>query len=184
MIEAHRHRVREGVLDATAALITEHGLPAVTMSRIAEKTGLTRATLDKYFSDVDAVMRAWHHRQVGTHLAYLADIRDQPGDPLQRLDAVLRAYAVIGRQTHEHRTTAAGAALHCDEYLVHAERHLHDTIRDLLAEGAATGDIRDDVAPEVLASHCLHAVSATGGLLSAAAVRTLVADTLAGLRHS
>jgi AcrR family transcriptional regulator len=183
MIEAHRHRVREAILDATAALVTEHGLSAVTMGRIAEKAGLARATLDRHFPDVDAIMREWHHRQVSTHLAYLADIRDQPGDPVQRLDAVLRAYAVIGHQTHAHRTTAPGVSLHGDEQVLHAQRHLHDTIRDLLAEGAATGDIRDDVAPEVLASHCLHAMSAAGSLLSAAAVRRLVADTLAGLRH-
>ncbi|MBA2423836.1 MAG: TetR/AcrR family transcriptional regulator, partial [Actinobacteria bacterium] len=41
---------------------------------------------------------------------------------------------------------------------------------------------RDDVSPDELASYCLHALSAAGGLSSRAAVRRLVTVTLAGLR--
>jgi hypothetical protein len=55
-------------------------------------------------------------------------------------------------------------------------------IRDLLTEAAKTGDVRDDVAPEELASYCLHALTAASSLPSKAAVRRLVAVTLAGLR--
>jgi AcrR family transcriptional regulator len=152
------------------------------MSRIAERSGLGRATLDKHFSDFDAIMRAWHERQVANHLGYLTDIRDQPGDPVQRLDAVLRAYAVITQQTNEHHTDAASASMHGDEHVGHAQRHLHELIRNLVAEGADAGVFRDDVAPEKLADHCLQAVSAVGGQPSAA-VRQLVAVTLAEIRH-
>ncbi len=55
-------------------------------------------------------------------------------------------------------------------------------IRDLLAEGAKTGKLRDDVAPSELASYCLHALAAASSLPSKAAVRRLVTVTLAGLR--
>jgi hypothetical protein len=41
-------------------------------------------------------------------------------------------------------------------------------IRDLLTEGAETGDLRDDVAPDELASYCLHALAAAGSLPSKA----------------
>lgn len=54
-------------------------------------------------------------------------------------------------------------------------------IRDLLSEGAETGDVRDDVAPSELVGYCLHAIAAAGSL-SKAAVRRLVTVTLAGLR--
>jgi hypothetical protein len=46
-------------------------------------------------------------------------------------------------------------------------------IRDLLAAGAKTGSIRDDVAPDELASYCLHALTAASSLPSKAAVRRL-----------
>ncbi len=58
-----------------------------------------------------------------------------------------------------------------------------DFIRDLLIEGVETGDFRDDVAPDELASYCLHALAAASSLPSKAAVRRLVTVTLAGLRH-
>ncbi|TIU24058.1 MAG: TetR/AcrR family transcriptional regulator, partial [Mesorhizobium sp.] len=51
------------------------------------------------------------------------------------------------------------------------------------AEGAAMGDLRNDVAPDELATYCLHALTAANSLTSKAAVRRLVAVTLAGLRH-
>jgi AcrR family transcriptional regulator len=41
--------VRDVIVETTAALVAEHGLRAVTMSQIAEDTGIGRATLYKYF---------------------------------------------------------------------------------------------------------------------------------------
>jgi hypothetical protein len=51
-----------------------------------------------------------------------------------------------------------------------------------LIEAAENGNLRDDVAPDELASYCLHALAAAGSLPSEAAVRRLVTVTLAGLR--
>ncbi|MGH9199575.1 MAG: TetR/AcrR family transcriptional regulator, partial [Acidimicrobiia bacterium] len=59
-IQAHRREVREAILDITAKLVGEHGLRSVTMSQIAEDTGIGRATLYKYFPDVEAILSAWH----------------------------------------------------------------------------------------------------------------------------
>ncbi len=56
-------------------------------------------------------------------------------------------------------------------------------IRDLLTEGAKTGDLRDDIAPDELASYCLHALTAARSLPSKAAVRRLITVIMAGL-HS
>jgi AcrR family transcriptional regulator len=75
-IQTHRRDVRDAILDTTAALVFEHGLRAVTMSQIAEQTGIGRATLYKYFADVDAILHVWHARQITGHLRQLAEIRD------------------------------------------------------------------------------------------------------------
>ncbi|AOO84608.1 TetR/AcrR family transcriptional regulator [Bosea vaviloviae] len=178
-IETHRRAVRDATLDITAALVTERGLRSVTMSQIAEKTGIGRATLYKYFSDVEAILIAWHERQVTGHLKQLAAIRDQAGDAVERLEAVLMAYALI---SHEHHGTELAASLHRGEHVARAQQHLSDFIRDLVSEGAEKGDLRDDVAPAELASYCLHALTAASSLPSKAAIRRLVTVTLAGLR--
>src|SRR6266705_2400829 len=78
-IESHRREVREAILDTTAALVFERGLRAVTMSQIAEQTGIGRATLYKYFPDVDTILVAWHERLVNAHLEQLVQLRQQPG---------------------------------------------------------------------------------------------------------
>jgi AcrR family transcriptional regulator len=180
-IEAHRREVRDAILDTTAALVAEHGLRSVTMSQIAEDTGIGRATLYKYFPDVEAILFAWHERQVTGHLEYLAEVRDQAGTPRERLEAVLEAYALISHESHGHHDTALAAFLHRDEQVARAQQQLRDMIRDVLIEGAETGDLRDDVPPDELASYCLHALSAANSLASKAAVRRLVTVTLAGL---
>jgi len=181
-IEAHRREVRDAIQDTTAALVVEHGLRSVTMSQIAEQTGIGRATLYKYFSDVEAILHAWHERQIAGHLAYLAQVRDQPGDAYERLEAVLEAYAVISHETHVHHDTELAAFLHRGEQVGRAEQQLREMIADLLTEAAETGHVRDDVAPNELASYCLHALTAASSLGSKAAIRRLVRVTLAGLR--
>jgi AcrR family transcriptional regulator len=177
-IEAHRREVRDATLDAAAALVAEHGLRSVTMSQIAEETGIGRATLYKYFSDVEAILVAWHERQVTGHLEHLTEVRDQAGDAGGGVEAVLEAYALI---SHEHHGSALAALLHRGEHVARAQQQLTDLIRDLLTEAAETGDVRDDVVPQELASYCLHALTAASSLPSKAAVRRLVTVILAGL---
>jgi AcrR family transcriptional regulator len=182
-LEAHRHAVRDAILDTTWALVAEHGLTSVTMSQIAEKTGIGRATLYKYFPDVEAILLAWHERQITGHLDYLAEVRDQAGDAAERLEAVLEAYALISHErfSHEHPGPELAALLHRGVHVTGAQQQVHDMIKDLLIEAAETGDVREDVAPDELASYCLHALRAASSLPSKAAVRRLVTVTLAGL---
>ena len=181
-IEAHRAAVREAILDTAMVLVSEHGLRSVTMSRIAEKTGIGRATLYKYFPDVEAILLAWHERQITGHLEYLAEVRDRTGDAGEQLETVLEAYALIRHESHGHHDTELAAFLHRDEQVARARQQLRDMIQDLLIEAAETGDVRDDVAPDELASYCLHALAAANSLPTKAAVGRLVAVTLAGLR--
>jgi AcrR family transcriptional regulator len=180
-IETHRREVRDAILDSAAGL-AEEGLRSVTMSRIAEQTGIGRATLYKYFPDVEAILHAWHERQIGAHLAYLEEVRDRAGDPGRRLEAVLSAYALITQQSRGHHDTELAAFLHRDHQIAEAQGELRDLIRELLVEAARTGDVRSDVTPDELANYCLNALAAARGLPSRDAVARLVAITLAGVR--
>jgi AcrR family transcriptional regulator len=178
-IEAHRRDVREAILDTTATLVAEHGLASVTMSQIAQDTGIGRATLYKYFPDVESILVAWHDRQITSHLHQLVEARDRAGDAGTRLAAVLETYAL---NAHQHHDTEIAALLHRGAHVVLAQQHLRDFVRDLLSEAANAGDIRADVAPDELASYCLHALTAASSLPSKTAVHRLVQVTLAGLR--
>src|SRR6266568_2960789 len=160
-IEEHRRAVSDAALETAA------------------ETGIGRATLYKYFPDVEAILVAWHERQIARHLQQLAEVRDQAGGPARQLEAVLEVFAMI---QYEHHGTELAALLHRGEHIARAQQQLHAFISGLIAEGAKAGGVRDDVAPGELARYCLHALTAAGGLQSRAAVRRLLAVTLAGLR--
>ncbi|WP_112467676.1 TetR/AcrR family transcriptional regulator [Streptomyces triticisoli] len=183
-IEAHRRAVRDAILNTTAELAAEHGVRSVTMSQIAEQAGIGRATLYKYFPDVEAILLAWHDRQITDHLGQLAEVRDQTDEAGERLEAVLRAFAHISRRSRGHHGTELAAFLHRDERVARAQQQLHGMIRDLLAEGARTGDFRGDVAPDELATYCLHALTGAAALPSDAAAERLVTVIMSGLRDA
>jgi AcrR family transcriptional regulator len=181
-IDAHRAAVRNAVLETTAALVSEHGLTSVTMSRIAKDSGIGRATLYKYFPDVDSILLAWHERQIGHHLDHLAEVRDRTAGAGERLEAVLRAFALISRASRRHHDGDISAFLHRDSQVAQAQQRLHGMVEELLTESAEAGAVRGDIPPGELASYCLHALTAAGDLTSEAAVHRLVAVTLAGVR--
>ena len=180
-VDAHRREVRDAILHTTAALVAERGLRGLTMSEVAERTGIGRATLYRYFPDVEAVLLAWHERQINSHLAQLADIRDNAA-PGQRLEAVLEAFALLSHHSHGHEDNDLSALLHGDRQVVRAQEQVLDLVRHLVAENVENGDVREDIAPDELARYCLHALTAARILPSKAAVRRLVTVTLAGLR--
>lgn len=181
-IDGHRAAVREAALDATAALVAEHGLVALTMSQIAERAGIGRATLYKYFPDVQAVLTVWHERQITIHLEQFVAAAD-PAEPADvRLAAVLGTFALSQHHAPGRHSGELAALLHRGEHVGHAQRRLHEFVRDLLTEGAQAGELRNDVAADELAVYCLHALTAAGTLPSRDAVHRLVAVTLAGLR--
>ena len=181
-IEEHRRAVHDATLDTTAALVRERGLASVTMSQIAATAGIGRATLYKYFPDVEAILVAWHDRHIARHLRQLAAARDAAATPVGRLEAVLTAFALIQHQHHD--TELPVALLHRGEHVARARQQLQDLVADLLAAGAEAGAVRSDIAPGELASYCLHALTAAGSLPSEAAVRRLLAVTISGLRPS
>jgi AcrR family transcriptional regulator len=179
-VEEHRRAVRDATLDTTAALVAEQGLASVTMSQIAAETGIGRATLYKYFPDVEAILTAWHQRQVTRHLTQLANVRDQGDSAGGQLEAVLTAYAII-TYNRPHGTELA-TAVHRGEHLANAQQQLLTFLQNLIADAAKTGQVRDDLPTAELASYCLHALQAASSLHSEAAVHRLVTLTLAGLR--
>ena len=182
MLEAHRGTVRAAILDAVSTLVSERGLHTPTMAQIAEAAGVTRVTVHTHFTDVESIMHAWHERQVSNHLSYLDDVGGQPGDPLQRLEAVLRGYAAIVHQTHEHHSSELGRSLQADEHRGHARRHLHETIRTVIADGVRAGHLRDDLSPDDLTVRCLRTIDAIGGQ-PPAAIRQAVNTILTELRR-
>jgi len=169
-------------MDTTWQLVVDHGLLAVTMSRIAEEVGVGRATLYKYFPDVETILFARHHQHVLNHLDRLAALRDQAHDPVDALEAVLTGYAQICRHRQQHGTDELMRLLHRDAEIAPMHRQLDDLIAELIVSAAAdsTASPADSASAE-LANYCRHALEAASTLTTDEAVDRLVATVLRGL---
>ena len=178
-VESHRRLVRDAAIDATAALVREQGLRAVTMSEVAQRTGIGRATLYKYFTDVEAILIAWHERVIGSHLHELQELRSRSDEPLRALTAVLERYAFI---QYDHDDAELIAQLHRGEHVARAQEHLHGFVATIITEAVEAGDVRTDLPAAELATYAVHALAAARTLPSKAAVHRLLTVTLQSLR--
>ncbi|HET9517593.1 MAG TPA: hypothetical protein VFO77_07715 [Actinoplanes sp.] len=115
-------------------------------------------------------------------------MRDSVPDRARCLPAVLEAYAMA-----DHRQRAAPIApvpesgpapvTHREPPLEQAAgKKLRQLLQELIAEAAAAGQLRDDIAPDELAEYCIHSLAVAGRLPHPAGVRRLVDITIAGLR--
>lgn len=179
-IASHRRDVRDAVLDAAGALVAEQGLSTLTMAGIAEHAGIGRATLYKYFHEVQEVTTAWHERQVERHYARLETAAHRPGAgaAIDRLRALFEVYAAIA---HEEHATEMTALMRRSRHVIEAYERLDGLVRTLLGEAVASGDVRDDIPLAELAAFAVHALDAATHAPSQAAVRRLVKLTMDGL---
>ena len=180
-LEEHRQAVQEATIETAASLVAEHGLRSVTMTQIAEETGIGRATLYKYFPDVETILKEWHERQIHEHLSQLAEVRDS-ADESERLAAVLQAFALITHRSRGHHDTELAALMHRQAHVTQAEHKLRRLIRQLLVDAQQEGRVRDDLEADELVTYCLHALTAASRMPTRAAVLRLVEVTLDGLR--
>lgn len=177
-IEAHRAAVTDTIFTSAARLVEEGGVPALTMSRLAEEAGIGRATLYKYFGDVNAVLVGWHQRLVAGHMEALVKARHGHDNSRTALEAVLLAYAEISRRHHGH---LLAGVLHSLPHARHADNHLRALIEQVIADAARQGKVRADASPAELSRFAVAALSAADVAHSRAATRRVVTMILQAL---
>ena len=178
-IDLHRRQVQEAILDATAELISERGPTSVAMSTIADRAGIGRATLYKYFPDVDSILLAWHARDFGDRLAQLTQLTQDDSATLQELLSFVRRQ----RARHHARGPAevVGALAHAVAGHRGAmpdavERQVTSALASLVGRLAARGEIRSDLQAESLARWLVHAMHAPAEVDGDAVVELLAAS--------
>ena len=158
-IDGHRRQVNAAILDAAAAIAIEQGPMALSMAGVAERAGIGRATLYKYFADVEAILTAWHLREVSEHLDRLHRLADDTVT-LDDIAALIHGH----RDAHPAPSTAISAlastvaASGADAHELHAQ--VFEALTAVLADLARRGEVRSDHRSEDLAHWVLHAVHA------------------------
>lgn len=180
-VDAHRVEVRSAILNSAWELVGADGLFAVTMSRIAEASGISRATLYKYFPNVESILTAYHLQHVEAHVGHLQALADEPGQPLERLNALATAWMEICRRRFEHGSGDLSSLLHREPAVAQAEERVRELFRSVLDRARTSRDIRADIPVADLADYCIRALAAASSTASAATRATLVEMTISGL---
>ena len=180
-IDDHRRAVSGAITEAAWQLAEEHGPLNMTMSQVASAAGIGRATLYKYFPDVEAILVAHHAQHVEGHLRTLEQIRAGSGPVGPRLVALVHTYGLFCFGRAQHSSTDVSAFVHRDPAVTDAERRLREVFVDLIDDAAAEDLVRTDVSSEELAEYCLHAVSAAVTASDVERLRRLVRLVLDGL---
>ncbi|MDL4814493.1 TetR/AcrR family transcriptional regulator [Actinomadura opuntiae] len=144
---------RERLIDAARDLAREGGYPAVTMHDVADRAGVARATVYRYFATKDhlltEVAATWAHRITGDIDALAV------GDtPVERLTALLERIVEVAAQERTLTSAIIQAVTSDDSSVDDARTVLFLFVRDRLS--AAIGEpvpARDEV--EVVLGHIL-----------------------------
>ena len=183
-VDAHRDAVREAVLDAAWQLAAERGIRGVTMSQVAAEAGVGRATLYRYYPDVEAILTAAHERHVEHHLAHLTTLAASAGaatgDALARLETVLGAFATICFE-RGRGGEVLGALVHTAAATRGAEDRVVARVTDMVAEAAQAGAVDAQTPPVELARFAVHALMAASAAADEAGVERVVRSCLRGL---
>ena len=170
-LDGHREAVRQAAIDAAMAIASDIGFQKVSMSEVASRTGITRATLYKYFADVDAIFVEWHRRMLEKHLAHVEAIAHGGGKAADRLTDILLFFAMIALR---HHGTRFAEALHDREHARVAEERLVAVVERIVAEGIDAGTFRADLSPREAAVFLQGSLSGVHRLSDEAAVKRLV----------
>jgi AcrR family transcriptional regulator len=91
----HREDARRAILDATEALLIEHGFDRFSMRRLAERCGYTAPTIYHYFGDKKGLFDALLEERFGRMVETLRRVR-RNGDPADTLLAIAQAGVRFG----------------------------------------------------------------------------------------
>ncbi len=143
-----RNTTAEKLLVAASELMIERSSIDVSLSDIAQKSGVNAALVKYHFGNKDGLLLALLARDAATEVAHLAYLLAQPITPTAKLKlhiaGIIRAYhqfPYMNRLIHYllHESSAAAA----DEVSKFFVAPLLDFHRRLLAEGISCGEFRD-----------------------------------------
>jgi TetR/AcrR family transcriptional repressor of mexCD-oprJ operon len=168
------------ILDAAVDALGEDA--DVSMSAIARRAGVVRATVYVHFPTREALLQAVTERAFGEVAAVIASAEPERGEPADALARVVAAtWRTLGRY---HALIALNTGEHTHEELSHSHGAVLGTLAPLIERGQADGAFRSDVRAEwhlAMVMALIHAASGelrAGRLPSDDAEAALVATVL------
>jgi AcrR family transcriptional regulator len=169
-----RERLQTGIrqdqlVDATLALVADHGLRGLSLAAVARRVGLTPSAIYRHFPSKDAMLDAVLDRMRERLHGAIAAARAETDDPVDALRLLLDRHSQLIRQNR-----ALPRIVLSDDYHVgHPERRQRllgvfsgylEGVADIIRQGQRLGRIRSDVNAHSLAILFLGLIQPAGVL--------------------
>lgn len=145
-VEATKSSSRTQLLQAAAALMSERGSIEVSLSEIAQKSGLNSALVKYYFGSKNGLMMELVKEILGRALIQMGELLEMDLDPVEKLKLHIKGiitvyfrYPFVNRLIHAMFQTPETAK----EVAETISKPLAETQRRLLEEAVAQGRIRE-----------------------------------------
>ncbi|MCR0984012.1 TetR/AcrR family transcriptional regulator [Roseomonas populi] len=139
-------RNRERVLEAAKAVFSQGG-PAASLEGVARQAGVGIGTLYRHFPTREALFEAVYRREV-EQLVELVQALKAEASPAEALRLWLRANVAFVATKKGMLAALALATQKNPDLMAYSSDRLTQAVGELLARGAAAGEIRDDIGPE------------------------------------
>lgn len=151
------------------------------MGLVAERAGISRATLYKYFGGVEEILVAGHAEHVQEHLATLCEAHAAAATPRDGLERLIDHYVEICFRRGRAGAPDTSALVHAGEQHKRNTTELERLVVGAVRAAQEAAEVRTDITAELLATYILHAAEGAGSLSSrreVAGLATLVKECL------
>jgi len=152
MVKRNMNKIsrHQQIADATRKLIVKHGSEYVTIRKIAQEVGVTEGAIYRHFPSKKSIMTFMAENIADNLLGDISKAKDATSTNLEALDATLKNHfaAIEQRRGIAFRVIA--------EIITQGDKQLNkkvaaildryiNALQDMLSQGVATGEIRDDI---------------------------------------
>lgn len=147
---------RETILQATLALIQEHGLNELTTAKIARASGTAETIIYRHFAGKQAIVTELLQR-VGADFQRSADeIVSSPASPIEKLERLTEFYLNFMQNTHGMQRILFSEQVHLaqsSDSFKQSARNLvfkfRQCVKEIIEEGVNSGQYRADLDIEI-----------------------------------
>lgn len=141
--QPHGMPTSEQILHVAAALFMDYGFEAVSMNLVAEKCGVTKATIYYYYPAKTDLFIACMTGTLAIVKGRIQAILEQPGTFQSRLISITENYLKVPKMHMNGMLEQVKRHLSEEQQqkLITAENDLYETLRDGFADAARSGEI-------------------------------------------
>lgn len=161
-----RMAIRSQIIVAARRLVSEHGMPHVSMSAVAKAAGVSRQTLYNHFDDLEQIILAGVETAIGEAESHIAAALVRAPDPATALDWYVHGSVMAIADDELTVGGGGGMSPEAEARALEMVQRFHTHLNRILHQGVEDGSFRPDLDPDASSEVLFHMIGATRMLIA------------------